>query len=140
MSTHTHDAPASADLVAERKRWTFGGFPFTFTTYMLNGKKLTVRSGLLTTHEDDILLYRIMDTSLCRTLVQKIFRLGSIHVASSDQSLPELVIRNIRHPRDFKELLDERVESERLRMRVRTGEVHGLDTDAPDDGDDIHSF
>ena len=110
-------------IIEERKRWGLFGLPFSFTIYRLNDKKLTVQSGLLTTHEDDILLYRIMDTSLCRTLWQKLFRLGSVRVASTDQSLPELVIKNIRNPRAFKELLDERVERERLRMRVRTGEL-----------------
>lgn len=122
--------------IEERKRWIFFGLPFTFTTYVMNNKKLTVRSGLLTTHEDDILLYRVMDTSLCRTLWQKLFRLGSIRVASSDQSLPELVIKNIRNAREFKDELDERVEKERLRMRVRSGEL--FDGDGEADFDDMH--
>jgi len=132
----------SDSIVQERKRWGFLGLPFTFTVYRLNNKKLTVQSGLLSTHEDDILLYRIMDTSLCRTLWQKLFKLGSVRVASTDQSLPELVIKNIRNPRDFKELLDERVEYERLRMRVRTGEMLEGDEEALDfDGihDDLKS-
>lgn len=129
-------------VVEERKRWGFFGLPFTFTVYRMNQKKLTVQSGLLSTHEDDILLYRIMDTSLCRTLWQKLFNLGSVRVASTDQSLPELVIKNIRNARDFKELLDERVERERLRMRVRSGELLEGDEDFTDfDGmhDDLKS-
>lgn len=44
--------------VRERKRWTFFGLPFTFTTYTLTPKKLTVQTGLFTTAEDDILLFR----------------------------------------------------------------------------------
>jgi len=110
-------------IVEERKRWGFFGLPFTFTVYRMNDKKLTVQTGLLTTNEDDILLHRIMDTSLSRTLWQKMFKLGSIRIASSDQSLPELVIKNIRNVRAFKDTLDERVESERLRMRVHIGEM-----------------
>lgn len=125
--------------IQERKRWLFFGLPLTFTTYSFNAKKLTYRKGLLTTHEDDILLYRIMDTSICRTLFQKIFRLGTIHVASSDQSMPELVIKNIRNARDFKEELDERIERERIRMRVRTGELYDADGDGHLDFDDFHS-
>ncbi len=124
--------------VEERKRWGFFALPFTFTVYRLSNKKLTVQSGLLTTHEDDILLYRIMDTSICRTLWQKLFGLGSVRVASNDQSLPELVIKNIRNAREFKELLDERVERERLRMRVRTGELLDGDEEALD-FDGMHS-
>ena len=122
-------------VVEERKRWGFFGLPFTFTVYRMNEKKLTVQSGLLSTHEDDILLYRIMDTSLCRTLWQKLFKLGSVRVASTDQSLPELVIKNIRNSREFKDILDERVECERLRMKVRSGELLEGDEDSGNFGD-----
>ncbi len=118
--------------VMERKRLLFFGLPFTFTSYRLTEKKLTVRSGLLTTTDDDILLFRIMDTSLRRSLPQKIFGLGSIHVASSDHSLPELVIKNIRNVQEFKDLLDEQVEKERLRMRFRAGEYMGLESEGCD--------
>lgn len=125
--------------IVERKRWLFFGLPFTFTTYVLTNKKLTLRTGLLSTTEDDVLLYRIMDTSLRRSLWQKIFGLGSIWIASSDQSLPELVVKNIRHVREFKEDLDNQIESERLRMRFRTGEyMDGADLDC--DHEDHQSF
>ena len=123
----------SEDLyVQERKRWLFFGLPFTFTVYQLTAKKLTVRTGLFTTVEDDILLYRIMDTSYRRSLLQKLFGLGSIRVASSDHSMPELVIKNIQGAREFKELLDNQIEKERLRIRFRTGEYTGGDSEEID--------
>lgn len=115
--------------ISERKRWLFFGLPFTFTIYTLSAKKLELQQGLFTTTNNDILLYRIMDTSLRRTLWQKIFRLGSIAVASSDHSHPELIIRNIRNVREFKERLDEQIEKERLRMRFRTGEYMDINQD-----------
>ncbi len=124
--------------VRERKRLLFFGLPFTFTTYTLRPKKLTVSAGLFTTVEDDILLYRIKDTSLKRTLWQKLFRLGSIAVASSDHSIPELVIKNIRNVREFKELLDEQVEKERIRMRFRAGEF--MDTESEGCDEEYHQF
>ena len=118
----------------ERKRWLFFGLPFTFTLYTLTDKKLQLTVGLFTTVEDDILLYRIMDTSLRRTLWQKIFGLGSLHVASSDQSHPELIVKNIRNAREFKEKLDEQIEKERLQMRFRTGEyIMGEDSECDHD-------
>jgi uncharacterized membrane protein YdbT with pleckstrin-like domain len=118
----------------ERKRWLFFGLPFTFTMYTLSVKKLSLQVGLLTTVVDDILLYRIMDTSLRRTLFQKIFGLGDVRVASSDQSHPELVIHNIRNASQFKERMDEQIEKERLRMRFRTGEYMDTDEEPDDDG------
>lgn len=115
--------------LTQRKRWLFFGLPFTFTLYTLSAKKLELQQGLFTTTTDDILLYRIMDTSLRRTLWQKIFGLGSIAVASSDHSHPELIIRNIRDVREFKDRLDEQIEKERLRMRFRTGEYMDINQD-----------
>ena len=126
------DEPEEFTL-SERKRWLFFGLPFTFTVYTLSAKKLELRQGLFTTTIDDILLYRIMDTSLRRTLGQKIFGLGSISVASSDHSHPELVIRNIRNVKEFKDRLDEQIEKERLRMRFRTGEYMDINQDLDDD-------
>lgn len=119
--------------VTERKRWGFFGLPFTFTTYTLTDKKLTVRQGLITTTEDDILLYRVMDTSLTRTIMQKLFKLGTLTVASSDKSLPSLEIKNIRNYRAFKDLLEDGVEKERLRMRMRAGELVDNGSDEDDD-------
>ncbi len=139
MSDETKAAETEEEFeIRERRRWLFFGLPFTFTHYTLLPKKLTVCTGLLSTTEDDILLYRIMDTSLRRSLLQKIFGLGSIWVASSDQSMPELVIKNIRHCREFKEDLDNQIEKERLRMRFRTGEY--LENDLDCDHDEHHTF
>ncbi len=120
--------------ITERKRWTFLGLPFTFTTYTLTPKKLTVQQGLITTSEDDILLYRVMDVSQTRTLIQKIFKLGTLKVISSDKTLPNLEIKNIRNYKAFKDLLEESVEKERLRMRFRTGEM--IDVGMDDFADD----
>ena len=105
----------------ERKRLLFFGLPLTFTTYTLSNKKLELKTGLLTTVVNDILLYRVMDTTLTRSLFQKLFRLGSVQIVSSDKTHPNLCVHNIRNARDFKEALDEQVEHVRLRMRFRTG-------------------
>lgn len=115
--------------VTERKRWLFLGLPLTFTAYTLTNKKLTVNRGLFNTVEDDILLYRISDLRLKRSLWQKIFGLGSIEVTSSDKSLPQLDIHNIKNYREFKDLLEESIENDRLRVRFRSAEVIGGEDD-----------
>ena len=116
----------------ERKRLLFFGLPLTFTTYTLSNKKLELKTGLLTTVVNDILVYRVMDTTLTRSLFQKLFRLGSVQIVSSDKTHPNLCVHNIRNARDFKEALDEQVEHERLRMRFRTGEYIDNDGDSPE--------
>lgn len=116
-------------VLKERKRWLFFGLPFTFTTYHLGGKSLTLRRGFFTTTEDDLLLFRVMDISIRRTLLQKIAGLGTIKVISTDKTNPELEIINIKHSRNFKDAISERVEKERLRMRFKTGELMGSEFD-----------
>lgn len=115
--------------ITERKRWLFFGLPFTFTTYTLTNKKITVNKGFIRSSEDDILLYRIADLRLRRTLIQKIFGLGTIDVISSDKSIPELEIHNIRNFREFKDLLEESIEHDRLRVRFRSAEIIGGEDD-----------
>jgi len=127
------NAEHGTPVIKERKRWLFLGLPFTFTTYTLGAKSLTLRKGLFTTTEDDILLFRIMDVSIRRTLLQKIVGLGTLTVMSTDKSNPELEVKNIRNVRNFKANLSERVEKERLRMRFKTGELMGSEFDDDDD-------
>ena len=66
----------------ERKRWLFFGLPFTFTKYTLTNRKLLINEGLLTSKENEILLYRVLDITLQRTLLQKMFGLGTAVVES----------------------------------------------------------
>ncbi|HOU10863.1 MAG TPA: PH domain-containing protein [Clostridiales bacterium] len=125
-------------VIKERKRWLFFGLPLTFTKYVLTSKSLQLNRGFFTTTEDDLLLFRVMDVSVRRSLFQKMAGLGTLTIQSSDKTNPRLVIKNIKHIHQFKQALDERVEKERLRMRFRTGEYMGdLDGDDSvlDDGD-----
>lgn len=123
-------------LIKERKRWLFLGLPFTFTSYSLDPKSLLLRKGLFTTTEDDLLLFRVLDTSIRRTFFQKMAGLGTLFINSSDKTNPQLEIKNIKNVHRFKKLLEEQVESERLRMRFRTGEYMGTDFDQ-DAGEDV---
>jgi uncharacterized membrane protein YdbT with pleckstrin-like domain len=125
-----------APVIKERKRWLFFGLPFTFTTYSLSAKCLKLSRGLFTTTEDDLLLFRVLDITVRRTLLQKMAGLGTLIIASSDQTNPTLEVKNIKNIHAFKNALDERVESERLRMRFRTGEL--IDNDPDSEGDAGH--
>lgn len=94
-----------------------------------------MNKGLLTSTQDDLLLFRVMDVSIKRTLFQKMAGLGTLLIRSSDKTNPVLEIRNIKHCVVFKTALDERVENERLRMRFRSGELMGdFDQDMDADG------
>ena len=125
-SGQTANAPQSHEneilYLRERKRTAFFGLPFSFTKYTLTSKKLEVKTGFFSSTEDEILLYRIMDVTYSRSLGQKLFKLGSIKVKSTDKTLPDLLIKNIKHSKSFKNVLTDQIEKERLRLRFRTGE------------------
>lgn len=110
-------------ILQERKRWTLFGVPWTFTKYTVTSKKLITEEGILTTRENEILLYRITDISYVRTLCQKMFGLGTLVMYSYDKTNPTLEIKNIKNSRHFKETLSDLVEKDRQRIRLRQTEV-----------------
>ena len=113
----------------ERKRlWC--GLPWTFTVYSFDDEKIIVDTGIFTKKQDEVRLYRIQDISVTRTLLQRIFGLGTIHINSKDKSLGNFDFINIRDVMKVKDDLSARVEAERDRKRVGVREFM---SDADDD-------
>lgn len=106
----------------QQKRITFFALPFTFTKYTLTNDRFIIKSGVLNIKEDEVRLYRIMDISLKRSFVQRIFGLGTIHVCSADKTMGDFDIVNVKHPSDFREILSGAVEKERIEKRVSNRE------------------
>ena len=119
----------------DRKRTLFG-LPWSFTKYSLSDDRLFISTGFLSTKEDDVRLYRIMDISLKRTLGQRIFGLGTIKCCSADKTLGDFEIKNIKKSKDVKELLSEMVENERNRKKVTSREFIDHEDSEFDDGHD----
>lgn len=122
------------ELWSDRKRVLFLGLPLSFTTYRLTSNRLFINSGLLTQTQDEVRLYRITDVSLSRTLIQRIFGLSTIHCNSSDKTLGNFDIVNVKDGESVKELLSQSVEEERMARRVYTRE-NMVDTVDDDDVD-----
>lgn len=118
---------------SDRKRIL--GLPITFTRYSLSRDRLFMETGLLNTHCEEILLYRVRDISLSISLGQRIFGVGTITIVSSDKTMPILELKNVKAPRDTKEQIHEAVEEMKLARRMRVGEILG-GTDEPRDDDD----
>ncbi len=124
MYTYTREV---IDLIIWKDRKRILGMPISFTVYALSDDRLFVNTGLLNLRTEEILLYRIRDIGMRRSLGQRIFGVGSIDVASSDQTRPQLEIRNIRNAAKVKELLHESVEKMKLERRLRVNELIGDD-------------
>lgn len=99
------------------------GMPMSFTTYSLSTDRLFIDQGLIHLQCDEILLYRIRDLSIKQSLGQRIFKVASIIIYSSDKSSPVLELKNVKDAYNVKELIHENVEKMKLERRMRVGEI-----------------
>ena len=114
---------------ADRKRHF--GLPISFTKYSLSEDRLFRETGLLNLNEEEVLLYRVRDVSLSRSLWQRIFGVGTITVHSSDKTSPTLEVINVKDSKSVKELIFTNVEKAKEERRMRATEL--LDDGAEDD-------
>lgn len=110
-------------LWSDRKRHL--GMPLSFTRYKLSEDRLFCETGLLNTKGEEVLLYRVRDLSLSIRLFQRVFGVGTVCVTSSDVSMPHLDLKNVKHPREVKELIHQNVENAKERRRMRSMEIMG---------------
>lgn len=108
-------------LWKDRKRYL--GMPLSFTRYSLSEDRLFLSVGFLNIKDDEVLLYRVRDIDTSRSLWQRIFGVGTVTVVSSDKTMPNLVLKNIKDPIAVKELIHQQVEEMKIRRRVRFGEI-----------------
>ncbi len=119
----------------DRKRiWC--GLPWTFTKYELNSDKLVIKTGFFNQNHDEVRLYRILDISLRRSLLQRIFGLGTIRCNSVDKTMKNFEITNIKNSERVKDQLSDLVEESRRSNRVSSREFM---TELDDDDDDSDS-
>ena len=106
------------------------GLPISFTKYSLSEDRLFRETGLLNLNEEEVLLYRVRDVSLSRSLWQRIFGVGTITVHSSDKTSPTLEVINVKDSKSVKELIFTNVEKAKGERRMRATEL--LDDGAED--------
>lgn len=110
-------------LWKDRKRHL--GLPLSFTKYSLSEDRLFCETGFLNLKSDEVLLYRVRDLQLTMTLGQRVFGVGTVCVVSSDKSIPHLNLKNVKNPRQVKELIHQNVEAAKDRRRMRATELVG---------------
>ena len=99
------------------------GMPLSFTKYRLSKDRLFIEMGALSVKQDEVQLYRVRDISMKKSLWQRLFGVGTITVNSSDKTMPEVTLKNVKHPFEVKELLNEQVEKVKIQRNVRIGEI-----------------
>ena len=114
-------------LWKDRKRRL--GLPLSFTRYRLSEDRLFCETGFFNLKSDEVLLYRVRDLQLTMSLGQRIFGVGTVSVVSSDKSIPHLDLKNVKRPREVKELIHRHVETAKDKRRMRTTELVGSEGD-----------
>lgn len=120
----------------EKKRWLFLGLPFTFTKYTIKEDMLTMSSGLLKTVENDCYMYKVQDVQHSATLVEKMFRLGTVTCFTGDTTHPQLVLTHIKNSKEIKDFILEY--SEKARIKRRTVNMLDIGSGGIQDIDDIN--
>lgn len=103
------------------------GMPISFTKYTLTDERLYTESGFINLKESELLLYRVRDIGLTRTLWQRLFGVGTIHIYSSDTTDEHLDIVNVKKAKDVKDLISSKVEESKKSRRIGTTEIIGSD-------------
>lgn len=107
----------------EKKRTKFLALPICFTTYFIDEEKLTIKSGFLSITEDDALMYKIQDVRLSKTLMERLFRTGTITCFTGDTTHPELKLIHIKNASEIKDYILKASEEARIKRRT----IHSLD-------------
>ena len=125
------------ELLFKQRKRNWCGLPWSFTIYSFDAERVFIESGVFSKKEDEVRLYRILDLSLERSFLQRIFKMGTIKVDSSDKTMKCFELKNIKNPKEVKEQLSELVEEERQRKRISGREyMVDHDHDGYDDYDD----
>ena len=105
------------------------GLPLSFTRYRLSEDRIFREKGFLNIQSEEVLLYRVRDLELRMSLGQRIFGVGTVCVHSSDKTSPQLDLISVKHPREVKELIFQKVEEAKDKRRMRTMEMVGARDD-----------
>lgn len=94
-------------------------------TYRLTSQRLFIQEGLVGRKQEEIELFRITDVSMEQTPMERILKIGTILVNSTDESLPLARLENIPTPARYKDILRDAYRQARTREGMRAGEFIG---------------
>ena len=132
-------------LWSDRKRVLW--FPIGLAKYTVReDERIYIDRGLFSTVSDQTWLYRVTDIQMSRSCGQKICGTGTIVMVSKVDADHEIVLKNIKKPREVLTMLSDLIEKSRQKRQVVGTEfysrgcglphdhMHGHGTDMDGDG------
>lgn len=117
MTKKVHSAEDSDKLIWRgKKNWLW--WPLSFTTYTLTQQRILVEQGLLAKKYEEAYLFRIIDCSLERSLIQRLCGTGTIILYGGDATTPEIHLTNVKNSYALKEHLSKMVIKQRQIHKV----------------------
>ncbi|MBL0920600.1 MAG: PH domain-containing protein [Phycisphaerales bacterium] len=98
------------------------------TSYALTTQRLKKSEGVFNRRFDEIEIYRIKDSTVRQTLLQRIVGIGTIDLVTSDRTHPTLTMAHIPAFREVQGMIRTQTEASRRARGVRE-----IDMDTPDD-------
>ena len=105
-------------------------FPWTFDVYRVANGRIYCRKGLFNQEENECMIYRVLDVSLKRTLLNRICGTGSVILRTKDASDSILTLKNIRNSQQVKDMLNNLKVTDRI---CTIGGIYGTITGIHDD-------
>ncbi len=121
----------------ERKRWLFFALPFTFTVYTVKEDMITIEEGFFHKKENDCYMYKVQDVQLQRSLIERLFGIGTVKCFTGDTTHKDLLIHHVRHAKEIKDFILDA--SEKARIKRRTVNMLDIGADEMSDIDDLQA-
>jgi uncharacterized membrane protein YdbT with pleckstrin-like domain len=99
--------------------------------FEMTNERLRVTKGIINQEIDEVELYRVKDILVVRKWWMRMTGLGTIHLDTSDRSMPQIDIHAIHDSLELRESLRKKVEAMRDKKRVREMD---FDETAAEDG------
>ena len=123
----------------DRKR-NLLGLPWSFTQYSISEDRLFVTTGFFNKTYNEVRLYRVRDTSLTRSLWQRLIGTGTIHLITSDLTLKNFDLKNILDAESVNEMISRMTDEARKKNRVIAREDMRVDENGPEQDTEDSQF
>lgn len=89
----------------------------------VTSQRLQIETGILSRALEEIELYRVKDTTLERSFLQRLVGLGTVRIITSDESAPLVLLKHLRDAKGVRETIRAQVEAVRRARGVREFDV-----------------